>query len=195
MANTTFKGPVRSEGGFEQITKNSTTGVITTVLDIDSSGNLSTTGNITGDKNVADITTATYTVTEAQSGSIFTLNRAAGVVVTLPTASSGLHYRFIIGTTFTGTFSLDASAATEGYSDASNILLVDKDAPATVSAKQFYSDGSDDDKIVMDADTKGRFIGGVIDVVGISATSGSYTKCWIATGQCYADGTLATPFV
>ncbi len=30
MANTTFSGPVRSENGFESITKNTTTGVITT---------------------------------------------------------------------------------------------------------------------------------------------------------------------
>ena len=30
MANTTFSGPVRSENGFEQITKNATTGAITT---------------------------------------------------------------------------------------------------------------------------------------------------------------------
>ena len=29
MANTTFSGPVRSENGFEQITKNATTGNIT----------------------------------------------------------------------------------------------------------------------------------------------------------------------
>ena len=30
MANTTFSGPVRSENGFEQITKNATTGAVTT---------------------------------------------------------------------------------------------------------------------------------------------------------------------
>ena len=30
MANTTFSGPVRSENGFEQITKNASTGAITT---------------------------------------------------------------------------------------------------------------------------------------------------------------------
>jgi hypothetical protein len=29
MANTTFQGPVRSENGFEQITKNATTGAVT----------------------------------------------------------------------------------------------------------------------------------------------------------------------
>ena len=30
MANTTFSGPVRSENGFDMITKNATTGVVTT---------------------------------------------------------------------------------------------------------------------------------------------------------------------
>ena len=30
MANTTFSGPVRSENGFEQVTKNATTGAFTT---------------------------------------------------------------------------------------------------------------------------------------------------------------------
>ena len=35
MANTTFNGPVRSEGGFEQISKASGTGAITTNLDIE----------------------------------------------------------------------------------------------------------------------------------------------------------------
>ena len=29
MANTTFSGPVRSEGGFQTITKNATTGAVT----------------------------------------------------------------------------------------------------------------------------------------------------------------------
>jgi len=38
MANTTFNGPVRSENGFEVININSTTGAVTTTLDIDSTG-------------------------------------------------------------------------------------------------------------------------------------------------------------
>ena len=33
MANTTFSGPVRSQNGFEQITKNTSTGAITTDAD------------------------------------------------------------------------------------------------------------------------------------------------------------------
>ena len=45
MANSTFSGPIRSEGGFEQITK-STVGTVTTNFDIDSSGNVSGTGTM-----------------------------------------------------------------------------------------------------------------------------------------------------
>ena len=44
MANTTFNGPVRSENGFEQISIAASTGTVTTNLDVDSSGNIPTTG-------------------------------------------------------------------------------------------------------------------------------------------------------
>ena len=102
MANTTFNGPVRSEGGFEQISKNSSTGAITTNLDVDTSGNITTTGYVSSYENIVDVTDATYSVASTQSGAIFTLNRAAGIVVTLPTAADGLQYTFIVGTTFSG---------------------------------------------------------------------------------------------
>ena len=36
MANSTFNGPVRSEGGFEQITVTAKTGAVTNNFDIDS---------------------------------------------------------------------------------------------------------------------------------------------------------------
>jgi hypothetical protein len=38
MANTTFNGAIRSEGGFTTISKNGTTGVISTLSSINSSG-------------------------------------------------------------------------------------------------------------------------------------------------------------
>ena len=88
MANTTFNGPVRSENGFEQISKNSTTGAITTNLDIDSSGNITTTGYLSAYSNVSSITSATKSVESTDSGTVYTLNRAAGIVVTLPTAAA-----------------------------------------------------------------------------------------------------------
>ena len=38
MANTTFNGPVRSENGFKVVSKNATSGAITDVVDIASTG-------------------------------------------------------------------------------------------------------------------------------------------------------------
>ena len=199
MANTTFNGPVRSEDGFKQITISN--GVATDNFTIDSSGNVSGTGTMkmTGITNfvtdVESITDSTKTVTTADSGTTYLLNRAAGITVTLPTAAVGLQYSFIIGTTFTGSLSIDAAAAVDIYSASSNLLIWDKDAPGTVSAKQFYADGSDDDKMTMDADTKGRFIGGKINLLGIATGGqGSATAVWHMDGLVYGDGTLATPF-
>ena len=201
MANTTFNGPVRSEDGFKQISISSTTGAATDNFTVDSSGNVSGTGTMkmTGITNfvtdVESITAATKTVTTADSGTTYLLNRAAGITVTLPTAAAGLQYSFIIGTTFTGTLSIDGAAAVDIYSASSNLLIWDKDAPGTVSAKQFYADGSDDDKMTMDADTKGRFIGGKINILGIATGGqGSATAVWHMDGLVYGDGTLATPF-
>ena len=79
MANTTFNGPVRAEGGFEQITKTAATGAITTNLDIDSSGNISGTGTqITG--FVVPIVTI---VTGYTSGTVLTASQS-GAIVTFP---------------------------------------------------------------------------------------------------------------
>ena len=47
MANTTFNGPVRAEGGFKQISKNASTGAITDNTTIDSSGNIVAGGTAT----------------------------------------------------------------------------------------------------------------------------------------------------
>jgi len=202
MANTTFNGPVRSEGGFEQITKNSTTGAVTNNFDVDTSGNVSGSGTIkmTGAmnyvKDVESLTAATKTVTSADSGTVYLINRAAGVVVTLPTAAAGLYYKFIIGTTITSNaFAINGATANDIYAASSNILLWDKDAPATVSAKQFYADGSDDDVMSMNGGTTGGFIGTELHLYGIATGGqGSATAVWHLSGVSYADGTLATPF-
>jgi len=101
MANTTFNGPVRSEGGFEQITKNSTTGAITTNLDISSAGAITTSSTINA-RQVVDTTfnaagAASATLTAAQSGTLFLINGTANNVITLPTVSTdnvGVHYDF-----------------------------------------------------------------------------------------------------
>ena len=196
MANSTFSGPVRSEGGFKQISKNSSSGAITDQLTVDSSGNLAQTAGVNNlITDVENITAATKTLTAADTGTTYLLNRAGGIVITLPTAAAGLKFKFIIGTTFTGTFSIDGASANDIFTAASTIIISDKDAPGTVSLKQFHADGSDDDKMTMDADTKGRFVGGEIDCLGIATGGqGSATAVWQMNGFTFGDGSLATPF-
>ena len=74
MANTTFNGPVRAEGGFKQITKNATTGAITDNYVVDSSGRSTLTGNTIATTAGTGITTGTGTVYAAsviKTGGIF----------------------------------------------------------------------------------------------------------------------------
>jgi hypothetical protein len=184
MANTTFNGPVRSEGGFEQISKNSTTGAITTNLDVDTSGNLVTTGYVSSYDNVVSIEDATYTVATTQSGAVFTLNRAAGIVVTLPTAAAGLNYTFIVGTTFTGAGQINTGNTDDLYSGFAQLF-----DPATASdTNTFIPDASDDDTIDLGSAAQGWLVGGIIRLKATTAA------VWHCEAFLHGDGTLATPF-
>ena len=184
MANTTFNGPVRSEGGFEQISKASGTGAITTNLDIDSSGNITTTGYLSAYANVSSITAATKSVESTDSGTVFTLNRAAGIVVTLPTAVAGLHYTFIVGTTFTGAGQITADNASDLLSGFATIF-----DPATATDNNtFIPDASDDVTIDLGTAAQGWLVGGIIRLVATSAS------VWHCEAFLHGDGSLATPF-
>jgi len=122
MGNTTYSGPVRSEGGFEQITKAAATGAITTNFDIDSSGNITGTGTstITGATTfvVPTVTIlAAYTsgtvLTAAQSGSIVTFPAMdAGATLSLPAAATcvGSTFHFVM----LGTAGNDVDIITNG---------------------------------------------------------------------------------
>ncbi|MBQ53326.1 MAG: hypothetical protein CMK72_00285 [Pseudomonadaceae bacterium] len=184
MANTTFNGPVRSEGGFEQISKTAGTGAITTNLDIDTSGNITTTGYLSAYSNVSSITSATKSVESTDSGTVFTLNRAAGIVVTLPTAAAGYNYTFIVGTTFTGAGQITADNASDLLSGFAYIF-----DPATATDNNtFIPDASDDVTIDLGTAGQGWLVGGIIRLVATSAA------VWHCEAYLHGDGTLATPF-
>ena len=184
MAATTFNGPVRSENGFEQVSIASGTGAITTNLDVDSSGNLVTTGYVSAYDNVVSITDATYSVESTQSGAVFTLNRAAGIVVTLPTAAAGLHYTFIVGTTFTGAGQINTDNASDLYSGFAMIF----DPATATDVNVFIPDASDDDTIDLGTAGQGWLVGGIIRLKATTAA------VWHCEAHLHGDGTLATPF-
>ena len=109
MANSTFKGPIRAENGFEQITLNSY-GEATTNFDIDSSGNVTSSGTINSRTKVDNSTfntggAVTDTLTIAQSGTIFNIDGTGDIVVNMPalsTANVGTTYEFFLTTAVGG---------------------------------------------------------------------------------------------
>ena len=68
MANTTFSGPVRSENGFEAITKNTSTGVVTKLADLFSANKANTTAASRGGALLLNsIATDSFTVQTYQA--------------------------------------------------------------------------------------------------------------------------------
>ena len=191
MANTTFSGNVRAEGGLEQVTKNATTGAFTTNFDVDTSGNVSGTGTLklTGATNmVADyesITTATKTLTAADSGTVFGFNKADGIVVTLPTPAAGIIYTFLVETTFTsaGQIKTATTDGTDGF--LGTAFLFDT---GEIGETDNFPPASSNDVIDLGAVEQGWLTGGFIRLTGVNTTT------WFVEAFLMGDGTLATPF-
>ena len=76
MANTTFSGPVRSEGGFTTISKDATTGAITTQSSINSSGFASLDANTLSVEAGTGITTGSGTLYRSS------VQRVGGIITT-----------------------------------------------------------------------------------------------------------------
>ena len=78
MANTTFSGPVRSEGGFQVVSKNAITGAITTVA------NTASTGVVTNTfvKHVGFASGVTVNSTAGDSPTIGTFVQPANTIIT-----------------------------------------------------------------------------------------------------------------
>ena len=119
MANTTFSGPVRSENGFQSISKNATTGAVTVDATYDARPNFRVSVDNTTLNTGAAVTT---TLTTAQSGTIFEIDGTDDIVVNMPalsTANVGTTYEFIVTTAVGGaktvTFVLPGSAVSNFY--------------------------------------------------------------------------------
>ena len=98
MANSTFSGAVRSENGFQSITKNATTGAVTVEATYDARPNFRQTINNATLNTGAAVTT---TLTTAQSGTLFEVDGTGDIVVNMPalsTANVGTSYEFLVTT-------------------------------------------------------------------------------------------------
>jgi hypothetical protein len=88
MANTTFTGAVRSQNGFEVVSKNTTTGAFTTSFTLDASG-----------LQVAPVSVSDGNVTIAAATNAGRVNLVPAPsqdnTYTLPTPEAGVAYRFV----------------------------------------------------------------------------------------------------
>jgi len=134
---------------------------------------------------LTNVTAATITLTRAAHGNhVITLNRAAGITVTLPAATgSGVCYTFYTGTTVTSNNNIIQVA------DASHIMQgtawMAQDGGDTLVA--FETSGTSD-TMTMNGSTKGGIIGDRIDLIDV-ASNQFCVQAWLQ-----GTGTEATPF-
>jgi hypothetical protein len=162
MASTTFSGPVTSTNGFV--------------------GNVA--GAVTATTPV-NATASTLTVTQAtHGGRATTLNRAAGIAVTLPAASgSGTVYEFVIGTTITSNTTTIKVANSSDTMTGSAYVISDNSA-----AVLGYKTGASDDTVTLNGSTLGGLKGDTVRLVDVAA------NLYAVQVFSQATGTEATPF-
>ncbi|MGE3856990.1 MAG: hypothetical protein AB7G21_08555 [Dehalococcoidia bacterium] len=143
-----------------------------------------TNGRLVIADQLVDATASTLAVTAAaHEGRTVTLNRAAGIAVTLPAATgSGAKYRFVVGTAVSGgshVIGVTGSAIFKGLA-----LGLDGDGvPANA-----WAAGASDEVFTMDGSTQGGAVGDVVEFQDIAA------DVWAVQARLQQSGTEATPF-
>lgn len=135
---------------------------------------------------ISSITSATQTLTAADSGKVFTLNRAAGIAVTLPTPVAGMWFRFVIQTTFTGAASI--KSASGAHIMIGHAIMGNDTDNNTVMWQALAANTFDTIDMFGTANSTGGIAGQTIDIKALSST------VWIVEIQGDAAGTEATPF-
>ncbi len=136
-------------------------------------------------KNLISGLGATRTLDTIESGSTILLDRAAGIVLTLPLAVPGLQYEFIATVSVTtNAYKIITGAATElligGY--------ISNDSDTSGALVAFDANGSTHIALNMAGTTKGGLIGTRIRVTCLSTTK------WLVEGVNVGSGEVETAF-
>jgi hypothetical protein len=126
--------------------------------------------------------TATTVLTSADSGKMINASNAGAKDLTLPAATAGEFFEIKISVAQTGATRIIVPS---GYFIGN--LFLEEHGTATENTHSFASNGSSNDYINLDGDTKGRLAGGTIRIV-CDGTN------WLIDGRLSGSGTLATPF-
>lgn len=138
---------------------------------------------------VVNCTDATLTLTAALHGSrVVTVNRAAGVTVTLPAATgTGEKYTIVIGTTATSNANIIQVANATDVMNGSLNIQQDTDADGTLAC--WMAEVGDDTMTFAGAATTGGIVGNRIECIDYATGFWSCTAWTISGG-----GGEATPF-
>jgi hypothetical protein len=141
-----------------------------------------------GSGKLVNCTASTLAITAAlHDGKIVTLNRAAGIAVTLPAATgSGMSTEFIVGTTFTGSASIAVADATD-YMRGRSLMFNDTDS--SMNGWETANTGTlatESDTFTMNGTTLGGRAGDRIRVVDLA------TDVWHIEANVTASGVEAT---
>lgn len=121
-------------------------------------------------------------VTPAMSGSTLLFDTAAGITYTLPAATPGLTYTFVVTTTVT-------SSSHKIITSAGTVLLQGLVVSATIAASIFESViASSNISVTMNGTTTGGLVGTQMELKCLTAT------LWQVMGTNFTSGTTATPF-
>lgn len=134
--------------------------------------------------NCTDATLTVNAVTHANR--TITLNRAAGIAITLPAATgTGDKYRFVVGTTFTGNCTIDAASSSDKFTG--HAILAQDSADTVVH----FGTAAGTDKLTMYTaanNTTGGIKGAIAEFEDIAV------NLWSVYFVSEAGGTEATPF-
>lgn len=169
MATTHFTGPIDSTNGFLGASYSTLAGIPSFPL--------------TGSAAAVNETGATLTITAAlHAGKVVTLNRAAGVTVTLPAASgTGNIYRFYVGTAVTSNNDIIKVA------NASDTMVGHVLSTLAAGGTTFgETAGGTDDTITMNGTTTGGLVGSWVECVDFA------TNVWFVRGLLAGSGALAS---
>ena len=155
------------------------------------SGAAKVTGTLNYVRPVVTITDATYAVTAAQSGTIFSVDRAGGCAITLPTAAPGLEFDFYVKTTVSGTNTFSISSLTTGTLQGGITVLANDTLAVhntTVNTLAFIAPAAADHQLVANATTEPKNAGTHFNfkcaiatkwtVSGVGIAAGTPTECF-----------------
>lgn len=129
---------------------------------------------------------ATRTLLAKESGALCLLDRAAGVVYTLPTPVEGMQFEFLATVAVTSNAYKVITATIASEFLIGGIIM--GDVTVAQSGDYFEADGTTHVAISANGSTTGGLLGERYTVTAISATQ------WAIHGVCHGAGTLATPF-